>query len=160
MPKILVVGLTMVAVFALMEIKVYREPSQESFAISALRAVASSQRAYAVVNGGYAMSLKMLAARCPGRQQPFISPDLAGDPAVRRGYEIRLQAAADAPTGHVDCHGNPTTGAYYATAVPRQRTRTAVRAFAVDQSNVIWYDETGSAPIPPFSETGALKRLR
>ena len=29
-----------------------------------------------------------------------------------------------------------------------------------DQSNVIWYDETGSAPIPPFSETGALKRLR
>ena len=157
MPKILVVGLTMVAVFALMEIKVYREPSQESFAISALRAVASSQRAYAVVNGGYATSLKMLAAPCAGRH---ISPDLSSDPAVKRGYEIRLQAVADAPTGHVDCHGSPTARAYYATAVPLQRTGTAVRAFAVDQNNVIWYDATGSAPKPPFSETDTLKRLR
>ena len=157
MAKTLVVGLTMVAVFAITEIKVYREPSQESRAITALRAVASSQRAYAVVNGGYAMSLKALAGTCAGRH---ISPDLSSDPAVTRGYEIRLQAVADAPTGHVDCHGNPTARAYYATAVPLQRTGTAVRAFAVDQNNVIWYDATGSAPKPPFSETDTLKRLR
>jgi len=120
MAKTLVVCLTMVAVFAITEIKVYREPSQEFRAITALRAIASSQRAYAVVNGGYAMSLKALAATCAGGRH--ISPDLSSDPAVTRGYEIRLQAAADAPTGHVDCHGNPTARAYYATAVPLRRT--------------------------------------
>jgi hypothetical protein len=155
--KALVVGLTMVAVFAITEIKVYREPSQESRAITALRAVASSQRAYAMVNGGYAISLKALAGICAGRH---ISPDLSSDPAVKRGYEIRLQAVADAPTGHVDCHGNPTARAYYATALPLQRTGTALRAFAVDQNNVIWYEATGSAPKPPFSETDTLKQLR
>jgi hypothetical protein len=158
MAKILVVGLTMVAVFAITEIKVHREPSQESRAITALRAVASSQRASAVVNGGYAMSLKALAATCAGGQH--ISPDLSNDPAVKWGYEIRLQAVADAPTGHVDCHGSPIARAYYATAVPLQRTGTAVRAFAVDQNNVIWCEATGSAPKPPFSETDTLKRLR
>ena len=67
MAKILVIGLTMVAVFAIMEGMVYREPSRESRAVSALRAVASSQRAYAVVNGGYATTLKSLAATCAGR---------------------------------------------------------------------------------------------
>ena len=51
-------------------------------------------------------------------------------------------------------------GYYYATAVPRQRTGTAIRAFAVDQNDVIWYDATGAAPKPPFTETLALKRLQ
>src|SRR5690349_19785 len=110
----------MVAVFAITEIKVYREPSQESRAITALRAIASSQRAYAVMNGGYAMSLKALAATCAGGRH--ISPDLSSDPAVTSGYEIRLHVTADAPTGHADCHGNPTGRAYYATAVPLRRT--------------------------------------
>jgi len=32
--------------------------------------------------------------------------------------------------------------------------------FAVDQNDVIWYDATGAAPEPPFSETSALKRLQ
>jgi hypothetical protein len=161
MAKIQVLGLTIAAVFVIAEIKVGRgEPAEGALAIGALRAVASAQRAYAALNGGYATSLKMLAAPCSGGQQGFISPNLSSDPTVTRGYEIRLQADAHALTGRVDCHGNPTARAYYATAVPLQRTRTTIRAFAVDQNGVLWYDATGAAPKPPFSETAALKRLQ
>jgi hypothetical protein len=148
-------------VFVIAEIKVHRgEPAEEARAIGALRAVAGAQRGYAASNGGYATSLKTLAAPCSGGQPGFISPDLSTDPTITRSYEIRLQADVHAPTGQVDCHGNPTALAYYAIAVPLQRTGTAMRAFAVDQNDIIWYDATGAAPKPPFSETAALKRLQ
>jgi hypothetical protein len=161
MAKILAVGLTIAAVLFVAEIKVHRsEPAPEASAVSALRAVASSQRAYATWNGGYARSLKALGASCAGQQQPFISPDLSTDPSVKGSYEIRLQADAHAPAAGVDCHGNPTARAYFAIAIPMKGSGTAMRAFAVDQNDVIWYDETGAAPKPPFSETAALKRLR
>lgn len=169
MAKIQVVGLTIAAVFVIAEIRVYRgEPPHEASAIGALRAVASAQRGYAALNGGYATSLKTLATPCAGGQHGFLSPQLSRDPAVTRSYEIRLEADAHALTGHVDCHGNPTSRAYYAIAVPvqaiavqLQRTGTPIlRAFAVDQNEVIWYDAAGVAPKPPFSETSALKRLR
>jgi hypothetical protein len=161
MVKMAVVGLTIGAVFLISEIKVSRsEVAEEARAISALRAVASSQRWFATTNGGYAMSLKTLASPCAGGQQPFISPDFSSDPTVEGHYEIRLQVDARDPTGHVDCHGNTTARAYHATALPLRHTGTAMRAFAVDQNGAIWYDATGEAPKPPFSETTALKRLR
>ncbi len=158
MPKILVVALTMATVFAFAEIKVAREPGDDMRAIGALRAVVRAQRAYAALNGGYATSLNTLAAPCSG-QHGFIARNLSGDPSIVRNYEIRLQADAHDPA-QVDCHGNPTARAYYATAVSLHRTGTTMRAFAVDQNNVIWYDATGSAPKPPFSETAVLKPLR
>ena len=162
MAKMFVVGLTFAAVFAIAEIKVHREPGEEARPISVLRAVASAQHAYAALNGGYATSLKTLAAPCSAGQHGFISPDLSSDPTVIRGYEIRLQADASDLTGRVDCHGNPTARSYYVTAVPLERAETAMRAFAVDQNNVIWYGHaaTGTTPKPPFSETAGLKRLQ
>lgn len=96
----------------------------------------------------------------PTPGQPFISPDVSTDPSVKGSYEIRLQGDAHSPAAGVDCHGNPTARAYYAIAIPMKGSGTAMRAFAVDQNDVIWYDVTGAAPKPPFSETAALKRLR
>ena len=157
--KMLVVGSAIVAVFVIANNKVYRsEPTEEASAISALHAVATAQRAYAELNGGYATSLKTLAAKCSGRGYGFISPNLSSDPTVTSRYEIRLHADED--SGHVDCHGNATARAFYAIAVPLQRTGTARRAFAVDQNNVIWYDSSGAAPKPPFSDSSAYKRLQ
>jgi hypothetical protein len=154
--KILFVALTIATVFVVAEIKVTREPAEDTRAINALRAVASAQRAYAELNGGYATSLNSLAGPCSGRH---ITPNLSSDPGMVRSYEVRLQADAHDPT-HVDCHGKPTARAYYATAVSLHRTGIAKRAFAVDQNNTIWYDTTGAAPKPPFSETAVLKPLR
>jgi hypothetical protein len=161
MAKLTVAGLTIAAVFFIAEIRVQRgePPSGEAWAISTLRAIASAQRGYATVHGGYATSLKTLATPCAEGQQGFISPDFSSDPTVKGIYEIRLHADVDGPALRVDCHGNPTARAYYATAVPFKRTGTAMRALAVDQDAAIWFSATGEAPKPPFSET-ALRRLR
>ena len=156
MTKILAVALTMATVFLVAEIKVGREPAEDARAIRALRAIATAQRAYAELNGGYATSLSTLAGPCSGQH---LTPNLSSDPGMVRSYEVRLQADGHDPT-RVDCHGNPTARAYYATAVSLHRTGIPMRAFAVDQTNVIWYDATGAAPKPPFSETSVLKPLR
>lgn len=161
MAKIATIGLTIGAVFVVAEVKVSRgERGKEARAIGALRAVSAAQRAYTALNRGYATSLNTLAAPCSAGQPGFISPDLSTDPTVTDSYEIRLHADAHAQTGPLDCHGNRTARTFYATAAPLQSSRTAMRAFAVDQNDVVWYDATGAPPKPPFSETAALKRLQ
>jgi hypothetical protein len=143
------------------EVSIQRsEPALEASAIGALRAITSGQRAYAAVNGGYASSLKTLAAACQTGQHGFVSPDLAQDPAVKSGYEIRLQAEPGARVGPRDCNGVPTSLGYYATATPVRRAGSPLRAFAVDQSGVIWSDTRGTPPAPPFTETGSIQRAK
>jgi hypothetical protein len=159
MAKTMAVGLTVAAVFAVAHIEVNRgERGAQASAIGALRAISSGQSTYAAVNGGYARSLTTLGRGCPTAASGFISPDLGNDPTVRSGYEFRLYPAP--PTApHVDCHGQPTAGAYYVTAVPVERSGGGGYAFAVDQNQVIWYDVTGIAPMPPFHETRTLRQL-
>ena len=67
------------------------EPLREASAIGSLRAIASAQVSYASMNGGYAASLKALATACPRMSQGFVSPDLAHDPTIKNGYEIRVR---------------------------------------------------------------------
>jgi hypothetical protein len=132
------------------------EPSYEAQAISALRAIASAQAAYAAANGGYATSLKALAAACSHDSLGFVSPDLAHDPAIKGRYEISVQPVRGAE-GPVDCNGVMTSAAYYASARP---VGTPLRAFATDQSGIMWYDTTGVPPKPPFTESNSTKPLR
>jgi hypothetical protein len=161
MRKTLIIGLTVATVFVIAQANVQRsDQPREARAIGALRGVATAQLSYAATNGGYARSLRTLAIPCSGENRGFLSPDLETDPTISSGYEIRLQPARPAPDGRLDCHGQPTADAYYATAVPVRSTERALRAFAVDQNAVIWYDETGIAPTPPFHETTTVKRLR
>jgi hypothetical protein len=132
----------------------------EASAIGSLRAITSAQLAYVSANGGYAASLTALAAPCPRQSQGFLSPNLASDPAITSDYEIRVQTDGGARRGPADCNGVPTSTAYYATSTPVRGTPTARRAFATDQSGVIWYDTSGSPPRLPFKEAGTIKRLQ
>jgi len=160
MAKTIAAGFTVAAVLALAQIRVDRsESGAEASAIGALRAIASAQSAYAAVNGGYARSLKTLSEGCPGTATGFVSPDIASDPTVRNGYEIRLEAAPPATGSRFDCRGRPTASGYYVTAVPAPRTAER-RAFAVDQNQAIWFSGSGAAPAPPFHETATIKPLR
>jgi hypothetical protein len=135
------------------------EPLREASAIGSLRAITSAQVSYASINRGYAASLKVLAAPCPRGSRGFVSPNLANDPAITNGYEIRLQTEAGTRPGPADCNGVPTTTAYYATSTPVRGTPNAGRAFATDQGGVIWYDTNGIPPSLPFKETATIKRL-
>jgi len=161
MAKTIAAGFTIAAVLALAQVRVDRsESGAQASAIGALRAISSGQSAYAAVNGGYARSLRALGIPCPGSTTGFISPDIRGDPAVRNGYEIRLHASPSATPGRLDCHGDATATAYYATAVPVAPGTGATHAFAVDQLQTIWSDDSGLTPTPPFHETSTIHPLR
>ena len=160
MAKTIAAGVTVAAVLALAQIRVNRsEPGAQASAIGSLRAITSAQSTYAAAFGGYARSLAALSAPCPGASGGFISPDLSSDPAVKSGYEIRLEPTPPAAASRLDCHGQRTASAYFATAVPLQGTAPTL-AFAVDQNQVIWYSATGVAPTPPFHETSTTRRLQ
>jgi len=161
MARTIAAGFTVVAVLALAQVRVDRsESGAQASAIGTLRAISSAQSAYAVVNGGYARSLETLSEACRAGSSAFLSPDISTDPTVKHGYEIRLDPAPPAAASRPDCHGQPTAPAYYATAVPVQRSTAATRAFAVDQNQVIWYSDTGVAPTPPFHETSTVRPVR
>jgi hypothetical protein len=158
--KTIAVGFTVAAVFAVAQIEVNRgERGAQASAIGALRAISSAQSIYASVNGGYARSLHVLSMPCPGGGNGFISPDIAKDPAVRGGYQIRLQATAPLANARGDCNGEPMASTYYATAVPLRRSPGFTAAFAVDELQIIWYDSAGTALVPPFREGGTVRAL-
>jgi hypothetical protein len=84
-----------------------RTNANEASAIASLRVVVTSQVAYSSVCGGgfYAPTLKTLGQPGAGVPNGFIGPDLATDPAVKRGYTVTLvagPASADAPAS---CNG-------------------------------------------------------
>ena len=160
MAKTIVAGLTVATVFVIAQIDLKRsESGAEASAIGSLRAISSAQANHAAAYGGYARSLRALSTPCPGVSTGFVSPDIASDPVVKFGYEIRLHPATLSANGR-DCHGEPTANGYYATAVPVQRGGGAARAFAVDGAEVIWMDETGVAPTLPFRETSTVRPLQ
>ncbi len=138
------------------------EPSPEAAAIGAMSAITKAQATYSAVAGhsGYAASLAALAAPCPGTATAFISPDLASDPASKSGYRISLHAKPSAQRVSADCNGVATYSSYYATASPASAGDRRWRAFATDESGNIWYDTSGTAPTPPFTESATLKLLR
>ena len=119
----------------------------ETAVLGSMRAVNSAQAAYAgaAANGSYAPSFTVLIRACPGSNQGFISPDLAGDPAVKSGYSVQL-AAGTLGAGEVDCNGQATSRGYYLTAIPLTIGRTGQRAFASTSPGVIYFDPTGVAP--------------
>ncbi len=124
-----------------------RISADEAAAIGSLRAINSAQAGYSsgAGSGGYAASLATLATGCGGATTPFISADLATDPTHKSGYEIALQAAADAPAGEPDCNGVPTHAAFYSTAVPLAHGVSGRSAFA-SMGGSIFVDPTGVAP--------------
>jgi hypothetical protein len=158
--RIIVSGLVVAAVIAVTQIRVNRsEGNAEATAIGTLRAISSAQAAYVGLYGGYARSLRVLSAPCAGSSAGMVSPDLGNDPTVKNGYEIRLRVMPPFESDRRDCNGQPIASTYVATAVPVERHQGATNAFAVDQTQVIWSDDTGVAPTPPFHETRTLRQL-
>jgi prepilin-type N-terminal cleavage/methylation domain-containing protein len=92
-----------IAIPALLRAKI---TANETAVLGSMRAVNSAQAAYASAAsaGGYAPTFSVLAQGCPGSNQGFISPDLAGDPSLKSGYRVVL-GAGTLGNGPVDCNG-------------------------------------------------------
>ena len=119
----------------------------ETAVLGSMRAVNSAQAAYAgaAANGSYAPNFTVLVQACPGSNQGFISPDLAGDPAMKSGYSVVL-AAGTLGAGQVDCNGQASSLGYYLTATPLTVGLTGHRAFASTSPGVIYVDPNGAPP--------------
>lgn len=141
-----------------------RMSGNEASAIGSLRAINSSQQAYAssCANGFYAAGLTTLGA-APAGGAPFISPDLssaaAGASLTKSGYEILMDGGTGAATTTtVPCNNGVSSvsasslvGAYYATANPVTANSTGTRYFWTNTLGTIYThtaavsDKVGSA---------------
>jgi prepilin-type N-terminal cleavage/methylation domain-containing protein len=134
-----------------------RMAGNEAAAIASMRAVSSSQQAYASQCLGYATVLTELKAA-----GNFLSPDLTGGASVvKSGYTVTLVAGAgNAPVGiaPAGCSGTGTN--YYASATPLTVGSTGTRAFATDEPGTIWQDMSGIAPPQPFVTGGTISVIQ
>ena len=154
---ILVMGVLMVlGTAALLRARI---AGHESNAVSALRTINKAQIAYAADcgSGHYATSLTLLAQPPRGGAQGYIGDDLGNADAVTRsGYVVTLQDGASADTTGADCHGTPTSTAYYASAAPVEPGSSGNRAFATNQRGAVWQTNDGVPPAEPFSAPATL----
>ena len=126
-----------------------RMSGNEASAIGSLRAINSSQQAYAssCANGFYAQTLLGLAAPTTGGA-PFISPDLMLAAPVKSGYNVGMVGPASdgAPAGAatpISCNGfAPAALAsnYTANATPVSVGSSGVRYFWTNTLGTIFFD--------------------
>jgi type IV pilus assembly protein PilA len=145
---IIVVGVIgVVSAIAIPSVLRARITANETAVLGSMRAVNSAQAAYAgaASAGGYAVNFTVLVQACPGSNQGFISPDLAGDPAQKSGYSVTL-APGTMGAGPTDCNGQATSVGYYLTAQPITIGLTGHRGFASTSPGVIYFTPTGVPP--------------
>lgn len=126
-----------------------RMSGNEASAIGSLRAINSSQQAFAssCANGLYAVSLPQLGD-APDGGAPFISPDLSSGVTVQKsGYTITMDAASDGAVGAAtqpdacnDIAAPALISAYYGTAGPLTENSTGVRYFWTNTLGTIYQD--------------------
>jgi type IV pilus assembly protein PilA len=134
-----------------------RMAGNEASAIGSLRAISSSQQAYAssCANGFYAADLTILGEVPPGGGAAFISPDLStGTEVNKSGFVVTMAGSGAAPAGMaLPCNATDLSGlvaGYYATATA-QSPATGSRAFWMNTSGTI-YQKT-DAPDTAFTDT-------
>lgn len=138
-----------------------RRSGNEASAIGSLRAISSSQQAFAstCANGFYASSLTDLAVPPPTGGAPFISPDLgAADTVQKSGYDITMAAGSDGAAATLDACNTTAAGdmisSWFATAEPITVGSTGTRFFWVGTLGTIFADvaaigsDVGSSSTP------------
>ncbi|MCC7178584.1 MAG: prepilin-type N-terminal cleavage/methylation domain-containing protein [Acidobacteria bacterium] len=124
-----------------------RRSGNEASAIGSLRAITSSQQAFAstCAGGFYATSLVDLGTPPAAGAAPFISPDLGiSNPVDKSGYTVTLAGTPGAPTSvNPSCNavaGGSLTSNWYATADPISPGATGTRFFWVGTLGTIYAD--------------------
>ena len=132
-----------------------RMAGNEASAIGSLRAINSSQQAYAssCANGFYAPALQVLGQAPLSGGAPFISPDLSagtiGDTIDKSGYTTDMQPGSDSVTANATmpdtCSGDgadTTISTYFATGDPITAGGTGSRYFWTNTLGTIYFDLT------------------
>jgi prepilin-type N-terminal cleavage/methylation domain-containing protein len=130
-----------------------RMTANEASAIASLKVTTTAQATYASScgSGAYASSFPVLGTPPPGSAEGFVSADL-GSVATpsKTGYGFAMGAGIVSAAGPMDCNGNATVTAYYASATPHTFNTTGARAFAVNTAATIWQAFAAAPPAEPF----------
>jgi type IV pilus assembly protein PilA len=143
-----------------------RMAGNEASAIGSLRAINSSQQAYAssCANGFYAPDLTVLGLPPLSGGAPFISPDLSAAASVdKSGYTTTMAQGTDATNANATmpdtCSGqgaDTTVSTYFATSDPVTPGGTGSRYFWSNTLGTIYFDlfnpighQEGNTPVPP-----------
>ena len=126
-----------------------RIAGSEASAIGSLRAINSSESAYAAAGTGspYSASLTTLGLACPGSTVGFLSTDLTtGATVIKSGFTVTLVAGTGAAAQGTDCNGTAGQSAYYTTAVPVTFGTSGNRSFGSNTVGTIFFANTAAAP--------------
>jgi len=133
-----------------------RQTSNETAAISSLRAITGAQALYAAAcgNGFFSPSLPNLGTP-PAGGQAFISPDLStGLTVFKSGYQVTLGSSTGvAPDAPPTCNGLAAGAAmqgYFATATPSSGGGS--KAFGTNTNHTIYW-ATQAAPLAMTDDT-------
>ena len=135
---IVVAIIAIIAAIAIPNLLRARVQSNESAAISNLRAINGAQVAYNAAKSTYASLADLTAAQASGPK--FLDGDWT---ATKQGYNFAT--------------ANETSTTYEATAVPADAGKSGIRGFFTDASGVIRGDESGAATVAstPIGETAS-----
>jgi type IV pilus assembly protein PilA len=128
-----------------------RMSGNEASAIGSMRAIMSSQQAYAAScgNGFYAGTLPVLGS-APAASQPFISPDLsAGATISKSGYNLMMAPGSEAFAATLPgCNPLGTAAnlstSYYAKADPHTFSSTGTRYFWANSLGTVFQSSTAT----------------
>ena len=131
-----------------------RMAGNEASAIGSLRAINSSQQAYAssCANGFYAPDLTVLGQAPVTGGAPFISPDLSAAVSVdKSGYTTTMAAGSDSDTANATmpdtCSGDTadtTVSTYYGSSNPVTPGGTGSRYFWTNTLGTIYFSLTAA----------------
>ena len=137
-----------------------RMAGNEASAIGSLRAINSSQQAFAssCANGMNAATLLVLGTPPTGGGGAFISPDLGSAVSTAKsGFTISMAGTAAPATTPINCQGNSgatgMTSGYYATAAP-QSASTGSRNFFTNTSGTV-FQKPQATTFTEVNEVGA-----
>jgi type II secretory pathway pseudopilin PulG len=150
---IVIAIITVLIVVAVSSLLRARMNGNELSAVASLRVINSAQTNYGATcgGGGFAISLTALGQPGAGGGQGFLDRDLSATPIVgKSGYVITSTPGRGAAfLTSRDCHGNPVTSNYYASAAP-SGTGQGTRSFATNQGGVVFERAGTTPPQEPF----------
>lgn len=134
-----------------------RMSGSEASAIGSLRAISSSQSAFAAScgSGFYAPSLEILGTPPAVGETGYIGTDLNADPSFKSSYEMSVTPGALASGAPPSCNGAPAgtvVATYFAAAMP---AATGFRFFGTNQAGVIYQDRVAVAVTQSGAPAGA-----
>jgi len=152
----LLVVIAIIGVISAMAVAGYRHArvkSGETVAVAALQTINQAQFSFAQVCGDqrFSPTLAGLATPMPTTGQAFISPDLAGDPIVKSGYQF-VMTGTPSTDGRQSCNGLAPVTAYQVTADPAAGGVTGALFFGTNTDRIVFSDTSTFAGNMP--ETG------